>query len=210
MRVGSGHEGDPAIEVPRQSELFRGGFGMEVDHHRHPGGKAGQQSVSPAERAIGRIEEDSPLQVEHRQRRALRVFEHGPPLPRQSIAAQVVRAQGPPRPADRGGPIRPSEEVIAAGEQIDAGSQQPIPMVRGQASPARGILAVGDDPIEAVTGPERRHQASDHGPPGGSVDVADHQDAHAPSPFLGSLDRPSPARGWKTPSEQECPWPPGG
>jgi len=66
-------------------------------------------------------------------------------------------------------------EVVAAGDDVDAGGEDLFGGARGDAGAAGGVLAVGHDEVEGVARPQLREQELDGAAAGLADDVSDEQ-----------------------------------
>src|SRR5439155_18786160 len=85
-------------------------------------------------------------------------------------------------------------DVVAAGQDVDAGREQPARRVAGEAEAARGVLAVAHHQVEGVAALELGQKRLHHVAARRSDDVGDEEDVeHGPGPRGVTWRSPRPA-----------------
>ncbi len=155
--MGANDGGDAPVEIEAQRLLFGGGFAVGVHQHDFDFGReAFQQAVGGAEGAVERGHEDPALDVQHR------VGDAAAGLAEIDSAAGVgAGVVGRAEQAAPGGALLKEredflavEDVVAAGEDVNAGVEQLLHQRGRDAVAGGGVLAVGDDEVGGVLGGE--------------------------------------------------------
>src|SRR6202011_2077567 len=136
------------------------------------------QPVRGAERAVQRLHEDAPFEVDDAQPGAGAGLDHGLPAP--GCALRVVgRTELPGSgPVEVCGDLALGKGVVAAGEEVQAGVEQFVGAVRGDPGAAGGVLRIADAEIETVLFAQPRKELLHRVPPRLAHDVADEKDFH--------------------------------
>ena len=177
------NRGDASVEIPAQRNLFRSGFGMNVDQD-HLGLNIFQKLISRSERIVIRGHEDPPLQVHHSVGNlSFAALIHAP----AGHVGRIIR--GTQDPARRTVPISFNHleivhnlalvpDVIAGRNHVDIQFEQLLGECGSNAEPSRRVFTVGDDQIDRVIADNTGKAVFDDRSPGTPEDVANEKNSH--------------------------------
>ncbi len=156
--------------------FFRGRLGMD-DRRITTGVRSRSSShagVGATKRIVDRRHERSPHQVEHADGHAIDGKGCGPsPRDRRRI---VRRPDDPVAAFEVLGKVALVEDMVAAGDEVDAGCKHLVGGLRGQAETARCIFAVGDAGVDVMLLAKQRNAALQRLATRGTDDVPDYQE----------------------------------
>src|SRR5438093_1515510 len=143
--VGAHHRAGPALQVPAHGRLLRGRLGVHVAEHNLHVRVLGQDRVRGPEGVVEGVEEDAADQV-HDQHLVPAGLDHAPALARRRRRV-VGRPEHVLQAWQLADELLLGEDVVAAGDHVRAQAFELRRDLRGQAEPARGVLAVEDGEV---------------------------------------------------------------
>src|SRR3990172_9637946 len=177
MRVRADYSAYPAVEVVAHRDLFAGGLRVHIHDDDWAISQSRQGLVDPPERTV----QLSPHE------RASHQIDHGQAVVPVHTAPWgafwVVQRPHYRRVAVQDGiDLAFLPDVVAGRHDIDAGLEQLVRRPQREAPPARGVLHVRDDEIDASSAAYLRQQRGDGAPAQLADNVADYEDLQGSLP----------------------------
>lgn len=173
VSVRAHHRADLAIQHPRERDFFRGGLGVKIHkddfrllaHFFHFLQRPGEGIFEL------RLHERAPLQVQHPDGKV--AARENPASPAGNPGGIIERAEKSWFVRQQFQDLLLVPEMVAAGDDIDAGGKNLPGGFEGNARTAGGVLPVGDDKIQAGLLAQFRQERFDRVASGLADDVAD-------------------------------------
>ena len=176
--VGAHNGGDPPIEIPAESDLLAGSFGVNIDENEgHVRGKLGEFRVSLLERVIVGRQENAALDVQNGVFHA--IFGHADVQAGAGITLGEIGGANQSRLVrDELVNLLAIPTVVAAGNHFNSALQQLLGDARGDAEARSGIFAISDDQVDMLVLDDVGKAVAHNLSAGRADDVADKENAH--------------------------------
>lgn len=173
------HDGAHAtVQVPAQALFFRSRLGVEIhDDYRRLLAHLLHGCEADGERAVDRCHEGASLQAQDADALAFFRLADVDARPRNSLGV-IVRAQEARLPRQIGDDRLFVPDVVAGGEDVDAGSQQLVRDLRRDAEACGGVFDVGDAEVDVVVPEDPRQLFLDQPSSRPSKNITDGKNPH--------------------------------
>jgi len=175
--MGAEHRGDPAVEVPAHRDLLAGELGMEVDDECVGGARQRfEQVIDGRKRVALDLQVHLAAQVDHRDSHAGGLDDRVPPP--GVLRVEVGRPDDPLLGAEVAVGVLVPVGVVAEGDHVDAGVEDRLRRLLGDADATGHVLTVGDHQVGHVLGAQLGHRRRQALPSGLADDIPYEEQAH--------------------------------